>query len=339
MKKIIYSVLVVVFLMPVPAAATGAYSDRQDVRGFVKQLAAKHQFNRAELLGMFRRAKRQDKVLEAMSRPAERVLTWGEYRPILVDQKRRDAGVKFWREHAGLLAQAEKTYGVPAEIIVAIIGVETRFGQYTGKYRVFDSLITLGFDGERRQPFFRKELEAFLVLARDEQLDPFAIKGSYAGAMGMPQFISSSYREYAVDFDKDGRRDLWQSPADVIGSVANYFKRHGWRQGEPVTFIAQVQGDVSELAVGRGRKGLKPKHSIASLQQAGISVGAKLPPEQNATLIYLQGKQGDEYWLGLKNFYVITRYNHSSMYAMAVHQLSGMIKSAYQKGPQHQASQ
>lgn len=332
MKYILQTAFVAACLLSLAGEAAAVhkrYSDRDEVRKFVDELVQEHRFNRAELLGLFRRVEVQEKVLEAIKRPAERVLTWSEYRPIFVTPDRIEGGVQFWLQHAALLKEAEKTYGVPAEIIVAIIGVETRYGKHTGKYRVFDALTTLGFEDNHRQNFFRSELKHFLLLARDQRLDPLAVRGSYAGAMGMPQFISSSYRDYAVDFNKDGRLDLWDSPDDVIASVANYFKRYGWQQGAPVAIPAKVTGDVSEIAIGRGRKGLKPEKTYEILQQAGVTAGTKLPPETAAVLIELETVEGLQYWLGLHNFYVITRYNGSAMYALAAYQLGQEIAMSY----------
>lgn len=317
------------------AASAGyrLYSDRPEVRAFVDELVQKHKFNRAELLGLFRQAVPQQQVLDAIARPAERELAWKEYRPIFLTESRIAAGVEFWQEQAEPLARAADAYGVPPELVVAIIGVETRFGEYTGKHPVLDALVTLSFDGNNRRSFFRSELEEFLLLVKDEQVDPFSIKGSYAGAMGWPQFISSSYRHYAVDFDGDGKRDLWNNPVDAIGSVANYFDVHGWRASEEVIVPArlgeEVQG-LSELAVERGRKGLKPVRSLETFAQKGVYSEHKISPDQKAVLIKLQGDSGDEYWLGLQNFYVITRYNQSAMYALAVYQLSREIRQAYQ---------
>lgn len=317
------------------AASAGyrLYSDRSEVRTYVDALVKKHKFNRAELLGLFRQAEPQQQVLEAIARPAERELTWKEYRPIFLTEARIAGGVAFWRQYAEPLARAREVYGVPPQIIVAIIGVETRFGKYTGSHPVLDSLITLSFDGKNRQSFFKSELEEFLLLIRDEQVPPFSIKGSYAGAMGWPQFIASSYRRYAVDFDGDGRRDLWNDPVDAIGSVANYFKAHGWRPEEEVIVPAQldehVQG-LSDMAVERGREGLKPVASLEAFAQKGVHSDKEIPPDQAAVLVRLQGDSGEEYWLGLQNFYVITRYNQSAMYALAVYQLGQEIGRAYQ---------
>lgn len=314
----------------VAAAGYKLYSDRSEVRAYVDELVKKHKFNRAELLGLFRQAEPQQQVLEAIASPAEAELTWKEYRPIFLTEARIAGGVEFWRQYAEPLARAKDMYGVPPQIIVAIIGVETRFGKYTGKHPVLDSLITLSFDGKSRQSFFRSELEEFLLLARDEQVAPFSIKGSYAGAMGWPQFIASSYRRYAVDFDGDGRRDLWNDPVDAIGSVANYFKVHGWQPEEAVIVPAKLGEhveDLSDLAVERGRKGLKPVVSLEAFAQKGVYSVDEVPPDREAVLVRLQGDAGEEYWLGLQNFYVITRYNQSAMYAMAVYQLGREIRA------------
>lgn len=307
------------------------YSDRPEVRGFINDLAVEHQFNRAELMALFRDVQHQRQVIEAYAKPAERALSWAEYRPIFVTDSRTRQGVAFWQEHAEVLARAEAETGVPAEIIVAIIGVETRFGGHKGRNPVLDSLVTLAFDREQRKDFFRRELKEFLLLCREQGFDPRKIKGSYAGAMGMPQFISSSYRSYAIDFDGDKVVDLFNSIDDVIGSVANYFKRHGWEAGESVISRARVEGDLTEEAVGRGRKGLKPSKTLAEYRELGVEPHDSLPEDEKLVLMYFDGKEGDEYWLGRKNFYVITRYNHSTMYALAAYQLSQQIKQAYQQ--------
>ncbi len=229
-------------------------------------------------------------------------------------------GVDFWRSMKPYLARAEQEYGVPAQVIVAIIGIETFYGRNTGSYRVIDALSTLGFDYPPRADFFRKELREFLLLAREEQVDPLTLKGSYAGAMGLPQFMPSSFRAYAVDFDGDGHINIWSNPDDAIGSVASYFKRHGWVAGEPVVIRADVSGE-------RADEGLTHGHRAG--QDASGSCGHWAGRVMNAprddmpvTAFRLEGENGPEYWMGLKNFYAITRYNRSVMYAMAVHQLS-----------------
>ncbi len=305
------------------ATASGSYLDYDSVRKFIDDISAQHQFNPAELKGLFKKIERRDEVIEAMSRPAERVLQWKDYRPIFITEKRIDGGVRFWRENRVVLERAESEYGVPVSIIVAIIGVETFFGRNKGRHPALASLATLAFDYPPRSKFFRSELEHFLLLSKEESLDPLAIKGSYAGAMGMPQFISSSYRNYAVDFDGDGRRDLWNNIADVTGSVANYFRRHGWRRGEPVVEKVNPAGDRYENLI---TSGLKPDIDSKQLLSAGIQLSQS--SAGNKSLLRLIGDEGVELWVGHKNFYVITRYNHSKLYAMAVYQLSQLVQTA-----------
>jgi membrane-bound lytic murein transglycosylase B len=294
------------------------YSQRADVKQFINMMVTKHQFDKAKLTHWFAGATRLDSVLASISKPAEEVLTWKQYRPIFITARRIQEGVRFMRKNHDLLKRAEKTYGVPAQVIAAIVGVETYYGKRSGGTSVFDSLTTLAFDYPQRGQFFRGELEQFLLLAREEHIDVNKIQGSYAGAMGMPQFISSSYREYAVDFDGDGKRDLWNSKADVIGSVANYFKIHGWVPNQPVALRAKTDKKIQD----DGQERLKPYTTIAKLRSEGVTVDKKLPDNTKVTLLSLDGAKGEEYWVGLQNFYVITRYNHSALYAMAVHQLS-----------------
>ena len=304
-------------LMLVSLNVQADYSQRNDVQQFIDEMVEKHGFDRNDLELKFAMANKLDGVLEAIAKPAEKVLTWREYRPIFVTSKRIRRGNDFLEQHHEILKRAEKEFGVPAEIITAIIGVETYYGRLSGKTQGFDSLVTLGFDYPPRSPFFLSELEQFLLLTQEENIDVSIVRGSYAGAMGMPQFISSSYRKYAVDFDGDGKRDLWNSTADVIGSVANYFKVHGWKNGAQVVVPARVKGQMPET-----RNKLKPHTVISDLAHHGVVPEAAVDSDAKATVITLKGKRGKEYWLGLDNFYVITRYNHSSLYAMAVYQLS-----------------
>ena len=221
------------------------------------------------------------------------------------------------------MQRAEKEFGVPAEIITAIIGVETYYGKRTGSYTVFDSLTTLGFDYPPRSKFFKSELKEFLLLSKEEKISVDDMTGSYAGAMGMPQFISSSYRNYAIDFDGDGKRDLWNSVPDVIGSVANYFSEHGWKKGETILHPASISDD----SIVKEKNELKPYITVGQLKQQGVVISRALDEKDEATLLKFDGKRGEEYWVGLDNFYVITRYNHSAMYSMAVFQLSEKIKN------------
>jgi membrane-bound lytic murein transglycosylase B len=303
------------------------FSDRVDVLQFIDTMASKHDFNRDSLKILFSQVKPRPDIIEAITHPAE-AKPWHQYRPIFLTESRIRGGVDFWNKNADTLARAEETYGVPAEIIVAIIGVETRYGKYKGKHSVMESLTTLAFDYPKRGKFFRKELEEFLLLSREENIDPLSLKGSYAGAMGGPQFISSSYRHYAVDFDGDGKRDLWENNVDIIGSVANYFKVHGWEKGAPITSRAQIGSqDINPVV----EKGLKPSRSLKQLRSLEVIPEKELADDLQSALIMLETKNAPEYWLGLKNFYVITRYNHSALYAMAVYQLSEEIKSLRKK--------
>ena len=329
------TLLVLLILSAVSASALAKdlngtrYSDRKDVRGFINDLAATEKFNRSELMALFRDVEHQGQVIKAYSKPAERALSWAKYRKIFLKPGRVEKGVEFWQTHADTLARAEKVMGVPAEMIVAIIGVETRFGSYKGKNTVLDSLVTLAFDREKRSAFFRRELREFLLLCREQGYNPTEVKGSYAGAMGMPQFISSSYRAYAIDFDEDDKADLFHNVDDVIGSVANYFKVHGWKTGAKVVTDAQVEGDMTDIAIGRGRKGLKPDYNAQHFARLGAQPRSQVDPNELLSLMYFDDEKEGLYKFGHHNFYVITRYNHSSMYALATQQLAQQIKSAY----------
>jgi membrane-bound lytic murein transglycosylase B len=263
-----------------------------------------------------------------MSKPAEKRLQWYEYRKIFLTQSRIDGGVEFWHRNADALRDAARVFGVAPQIIIAIIGVETRYGSNTGRHRVIDALSTLAFDYPARSPFFTSELEQYLLLGREEKIDLLATTGSYAGAMGYSQFIPSSYREYAVDFDGDGRRDLWHSPRDIIASVANYFHLHGWQAGQPVAVPAKVQTTAGKLQSILDL-GYEPRTTLGALRADGITPQRKYPDDQQAALLRYEQENGPEYWLGFPNFYVITRYNHSPLYAMAVYQLSEEIRSAH----------
>ena len=269
-------------------------------------------------------AKRQQSILDAISRPAEKTKAWYEYRKIFLTDRRIREGVTFWSAHASTLQSVAARTGVPAELIVAIIGVETYYGRITGSYRVIDALATLAFDYPRRSPFFTGELEQFLVLAWESGKDALALKGSYAGAMGYGQFMPSSYRAYAQSYEGDGSPDIWDNPADAIASVGNYLQVHGWRSGDKV--VIDGIADDPDPAVFEG--GLKPKKTVAALALERLEPSEPLNPAELATPIRLEEEEGMRYWLGLQNFYVITRYNHSAMYAMAVWELSQTIAAA-----------
>lgn len=301
------------------------YSAHPSAQGLIDELVAEG-FEADQVKDTLARARRQESILRAMSRPAEKRLDWGGYSKIFLQPKRIERGALFWQQNAETLARAEKTYGVPAEVIVAIIGVETHFGRIMGNYRVLDALATLGFDYPRRAEFFREQLKQYFILARDEQLDMLAVKGSYAGAMGYGQFIPSSYKNFAVDFDADGQRDLLGNTTDAIGSVANYFASHGWKTGEAVVSAALLQQPVDKALINAG---LKPELTLQQWAEKGVLPAEEFAPDQKATLIRLKSGEEQQFLLGLNNFYVITRYNRSRLYAMAVHQLSREIRAAY----------
>lgn len=301
-------------------------------RAFVQEMGRKHGFSTAEVSALMANARYQQRIIDAMNRPYE-AKPWRDYRPIFVTPERVAGGVAFWRDNAALLSRAEKAYGVPPQVMVAIIGVETNYGRNLGDHRVIDALSTLGFSFPRRADFFRGELEEFLLLTRDEHIDPLLANGSYAGAVGKPQFIPSSYRAYAVDFDDDGRRDLWASNADVVGSVGNYLAQHGWRRGQPIAAPAVLNDGRPKGIEIAGKRPAAPETTLGQLAAAGVwpakaSASDGAEPATRAALIELDGAE-PEYWLGFDNFYAITRYNHSNLYAMAVYQLSREIAQQY----------
>jgi len=303
-------------------ADTASYGDHPQARALITEMVTEQGFERDALEALFAGAQRKDSILEAIARPAEKTKPWYEYRKIFVTEDRTQQGVDFVRRYGDSLQRAERLYGVPREMIAAIIGVETRYGRHTGRYRVIDALSTLAFDYPPRADFFREQLRAYLLMTREQSLAADELKGSYAGAMGYGQFIPSSYRAYAVDFDGDGVVDIIDNPVDAIGSVANYFKQHQWRAGLPVAARATVTADYrAEWA----NDGLKPRRSLAELAEGGIQSAQAMAPGTLATLMAFEGEDGPEYWLGWHNFYVITRYNHSAMYAMSVYQLSEAI--------------
>ncbi|MDD5579313.1 MAG: lytic murein transglycosylase B [Methylobacter sp.] len=288
---------------------------------FISQMVAKHGFNESELNHLFQSVEIKNDIIKKISSPAEG-LPWYKYRKIFLTESRINEGVKFWQENAPALAAAEQKYGVPAEIIIAILGVETLYGQRTGTHRVIDALSTLAFAYPPRSKFFLGELENYLLLCREEHINPLEPTGSYAGAMGLPQFMPSSFRTYAADFDNDNRRDIWHDKSDVIASIANYFARHKWQSGQPIAVPVSALGENYKAAL---KKDLKPNLTIAQLQSLSINLPKPLPLNNKVTLLAFELEQGEELWAALENFYVITRYNHSPLYAMAVFQLSQAI--------------
>ena len=311
-------------LAPWPGgAAAEGYLERDDVRAYLDTIAAQHGFDRAWLTSVVADAEHQESIIAAISRPAERALAWHEYRDIFVTERRIAEGVDFWNANEAALDAAAERYKVPPHIVVAVIGVETNYGGNTGSYRVLDALTTLGFDYPRRAEFFRGQLTQFLLLVREEGMDSGALRGSYAGAMGLGQFIPSSYRTFAVDFDDDGARDIWNNRTDAIGSVANYLAEHHWRGAPVIAFKATSPPDGIEEWVDSS---LRPVRTATDMRQLGIDVPAAVADDEPASLHRFEAADGIEYWVGLGDFYVITRYNHSRMYALAVFQLAEAIR-------------
>ena len=322
MRMKLSSVLVSVLLSIFTLAIFADYESRDSVKDFINELAVEDGFNREQLAEIFEQVEKKQRIIDLISRPAEKAKPWHEYREIFVTAPRIAAGVEFWEENEAALNRAGSKFGIPIEIIVAVIGVETNYGRNKGSFRVMDALSTLAFDYPPRARFFRSELRELLLLAREENKDPLELIGSYAGAMGYGQFIPSSFRAYAIDFDGDGTRDIWSSQTDAIGSVANYFSRHGWDGESPIAVRVTV---TDERADQLANQGLKPKRSMAELRKAGME-HVSLPDQTLGALFRLEGRDGWEYWLGLHDFYVVTRYNHSHMYALAVVQLSEAVR-------------
>lgn len=307
----------------VPAAAAIDVSQYPQLQSLFKQLNDQHGFSYEKLNTLFQQVEIKQEILEIMNRPGES-RPWPAYRQQFVTVPSANRGSRFWRRHQNALTKAQKKFGVDPAVIVAIIGVESRYGQSAGRIRTIDALTTLTLEYPRRADFFRRELVQFLLLAREQQIDPLTIKGSYAGAIGAAQFMPSSYRNYAIDFDNDGRTDLMGSRADAIGSIANYFKRHGWKPGEPAVSTAIIEGTVfpwfKDLRI-------KPMLSLKQLSHYGITAEqTNRDPELLAALVTLDGENGPEYRLSHNNYYVITRYNKNKKYAMAVYELSEMIR-------------
>jgi membrane-bound lytic murein transglycosylase B len=305
------------------------YAHRPEVIKFIDDVALEHNINKSQTLEALSQIGKSDEIIKRMTTQYE-ALPWHKYQAMLVTEKKIQGGTKFWREYSEILKQAEKEFGVPAQLIVAIIGVESSYGANSGKYPVLQALATLAFDYPPRADFFKNELKEYLLLITEQKLDPLALKGSYAGAMGMPQFIASSYRNFAVDFDNSGQIDLHNNIPQVIGSVANYFKVHGWKPGAQVVHKAKIKGSKYKTLQVATRNNPVPATPLAILKQHGITPIAKIKDQNTpAALLEFHNGKETEYWLGLNNFYVITRYNNSSNYALAVHQLGSAIQKSY----------
>lgn len=320
-KLFVLCILLFTGLYSLSAAATETFGNKPEVRAFIKTMVKKHQFNEQELIALFNDVKVRPQVISSIKAPLEGN-PWHRYQMMFVTEWRIREGVAFWNKYKDILDRAEKTYGVPASIIVATIGVETKYGMNNGTYRVIDALTNIAFSSSSRAKYFRTELEQFLLLTREHHLNPTKVYGSYAGAIGQPQFMPSSYRSYAVNFSGSGKIDLSHNEADIIGSIANYYKLHGWQYNQPVAIPAAISGYRFSRFVG-GSTAIP----LSSLSNYGIYPRGYAEENQKAKLIQLKGYYRNEYWLGFHNFDVIKRYNTSTLYAMAVFQLSEYIAS------------
>ena len=300
-----------------------AQINQSEVDAFIKEFVSKHDLSEDKVRDILSTAEYQQDIIDKISRPAEGTMTWERYRKIFITDERAKAGIEFWKTHKNAVQAVSESTGVDEEIILGIIGVETYFGRNKGGYRVLDALYTLGFGYPKRSKFFKSELAKFLELTEKEKLDAKTIKGSYAGAMGYSQFMPSSYLAYAKSFDEEGSADLIEDPADAIASVANYLKVHKWQKGQPITTTANFSRKVTNL----NKQSHKPKNKLADYTALGIKPGIDVAESTPATLIILENESDKEYWYGFDNFYVITRYNHSPMYAMAVFQLAEKMKA------------
>ena len=332
------AIALLILACPAPASAKVYVNLKQkNVIEFINEMVEKHNFDRDALSEVLAKAEIKESIIKKISTPAERTLTWGEYRKIFMTRERIDAGVKFWLENREMLERIELESGVPIEMLVGIIGVETYFGRITGKDRVIDALATLAFDYPPRQTFFRKELMEFLILAREEDIDPTLPMGSYAGAMGRPQFMPSSFRAYAVDATGDGKRDIWENWADVAGSIANYFLAHRWRVDEEVVAQATLSSAWKD-PIPQPENTLKVRDTVESLSKKGVLFATNLCAVSQGELLTYESEDGLEHWVGFHNFFVITKYNRSVMYALAAHQLGQQIGAKVAAGTDSDAS-
>ena len=327
-KTLLAGVLALLIFASPAMAADKTYVDlrQKNVVAFIDEMVKTHEFDRDALTSVLAKAEIKATIIKKISTPAERTLTWGEYRKIFITKERVNAGATFWRDNKEMLERIQLETGVAIEMLVGIIGVETYFGRITGKDRVIDALATLAFEYPKRSDFFTKELREFLILAREEELDPLTPMGSYAGAMGRPQFMPSSFRAYAVDSTGDGKRDIWNNWADVSGSIANYFLAHKWRVDEEVAIQATLSSAWSG-AVPEPANTLAVTDTVESLSKKGVMFATDLCADSKGQLLTYEGDDGIEHWVGFHNFFVITKYNRSVMYALAVHQLGRQISS------------
>lgn len=317
LKARFFRAIIIFACLAMLACGTAPIKDQKSINGFIMQMASKHQFDEKSLSDLFDEVEIKDDIIRKISKPSES-LPWYKYRKIFLKKPRIEAGVDFWQKHEKTLTAVEKATGVPPEMIVAIIGVETYYGRHTGDYRVIDALSTLAFAYPPRSQFFRSELENFLILCRNENIDPLSPTGSYAGAMGIPQFMPSSYLSYTIDFNNDNYRDIWHDPNDAIASIGNYFAKHGWQKGLPVAIKIRDESKQS----------LNPffflKEDLRLIKSNGTNPNISTPllSTNKAKIIAFKQENGEELWATSDNFFVITRYNQSPLYAMAAYQLS-----------------
>lgn len=328
MRRTRHIVFGLLMLLPLPASAI-EITDYPELGIFIDEMIEKHQFNEATLNHVFDEADLRDDILKILARPGE-AQPWYKYKKRFLTRDHVIHGKKFWIKHRKAILQASRTYHIPPEIIVAVIGVETNYGRTVGRHRVIDALTTLVLKYPKRKRFFRKELENYLLLTREQHLDPLSIRGSYTGAIGLPQFMPSSYRAYAVDQDKDGSADLVDSATDAIGSVANYLKVHGWKAGKPILSIPVLEGDMYPWLSDLGNK---PTFTLAELNRYGIRPAGKnhVDPKTRVALLSFNEEKSIDYRIVYHNFYVITRYNNSSKYARAVTELGRLLKNAIRR--------
>ncbi len=329
MRLIIFLQLLFCFFFSSITYADNTLLEKPEVQQFIKKMVKNHKFNKQTLTALFAEVKLRPQVLHYVRKPLEKK-PWLTYQMLFVNEWRIQHGVAFWKKYEATLKRAEEIFGVPAGIIVATIGIETKYGQRTGDYRVIDSLSNLAFSDSPRAPFFRQELEHFLLLTREEHLDPRKVMGSYAGAIGQPQFMPSSYRHYAINFSKSGRTDLMNDEVDVIGSIANYYKKNGWKSNEPVIIQASITQNRYNYLLKNNK--LNKSAQLSDWLESGVIPKTKIKPDTlKAKIIEFPNHYNKEYWLGFRNFNVIKRYNASDLYALAVYQLSTYIAELRKK--------
>lgn len=315
-------------LLFVPILSYAQLANKPEVKAFINEMAnQKTGYTQDELTLIFNKTEIKPDIIALMTKPAEKK-PWYEYRKIFLNEDRIKQGVEFWNKHEKILDKVSKEYGVSPQIIIAILGAETRYGRILGNYRVIDALSTLAFDYPPRSKYFKRELEEFLMLCKEYKFDPLEVYGSYAGAMGFPQFMPSNYRSLSVDYNRKGHADLFTNVDDVVASIARYFKHHGWQPNQPVAFKASANNANYEKYLTNN---VKPNKTIKEWEKLGIKPDVKVNTNTSAALLELENKPKNELWLVLNNFYVITRYNNSPLYAMAIYQLSEAIKEQKNK--------